>query len=163
MVEHQALHLPIFRHERDAFLDRLGRASQTLSRAVELGARRASIGRSAEDGLQNLGAPAADQASKAVDFAVHQREVDAAQAVVDDAGQSEKLTLARGRGRASWARVLVAASRFASALACFGPTIAATSVFMSVSAVLNVPTLAPSRKTVTRCEMRNTSFSRWVT
>ncbi|MGY4314902.1 hypothetical protein ACVWW1_004229 [Bradyrhizobium sp. JR3.5] len=43
------------------------------------------------------------------------------------------------------------------------PMMAFTSRFMSVSAVTNVPALAPSRSTVTRCEISNTSLSRWVT
>ncbi|MGY4253814.1 hypothetical protein ACVI1L_000882 [Bradyrhizobium sp. USDA 4516] len=43
------------------------------------------------------------------------------------------------------------------------PMMEFTSRFMSVSAVTNVPALAPSRSTVTRCEISNTSLSRCVT
>ena len=50
--------------------------------------------------------------------------------------------------------------RWAWAAAWFGPTMAATSCRISVSAVAKVPTLLPSRNTVTRCDTRKTSFSR---
>src|SRR6202453_4102207 len=104
MVEHQSLPLPVFRHERDAFFDCLGRPSHMLGSAAE--AKLAGFNRTErEDCLENLGAPAADQAGKAVDFPCPQREVDATQAVVGDSGQSEKL--ARGCGRAIWALPLV--------------------------------------------------------
>ncbi len=150
MIEHQSLQLPILRHQRDALFDRLGGTSHLLRNAVEPELAPDDRPQS-EDGLQDLRAAAADQAGEAMNLPIHQREVDAAQAVVDDARQGEKLAPARA-GASADARAAPSSSRaaFVSAMACFGPTIAATSVLISVSAVLNVPTLAPSRKTVTR-------------
>ena len=83
MVEHESLHLPIFRHERDAFFDRLDRASHLLRNIVE--PEFASDDRTeSEDRLQDFRATATNQTGKTVNFPFHEREVDAMQAIVDD-------------------------------------------------------------------------------
>ena len=81
MIENKALRLAIFRHERDAFLDRFRRATKTLDLAAnpEFAAGEWT---EAEQSLENLRPSAADQSSQPMNLPVHQRKVDAAQAVV---------------------------------------------------------------------------------
>ena len=74
MFENQALDVPVLRHQRDALPYRRGRIGSLQRNAVEAGFARQD-GPQAEDRLQDLGASAADQAGKAVDFAAAQFEI----------------------------------------------------------------------------------------
>ena len=163
MIEDEALHLPILRHERDALLDRLRRSREnaeprreSLSSPLAIGRRPNSVSRISVRPLPI--SPASPWISPSISVRSTPRKRS-----LTSAGESTRSGVGgAGPSRLGGGRGFVGDARFRGAHVS-GPTIAATSVFMSVSAVLNVPTFAPSRRTVTRCEMRNTSFSRCVT
>ena len=152
MIEDEALRVPVFRHEGYASADR-HRGPGDAGRPTENRDFAGLDGPKAEDRLENLRPAAPDQSREAMHFALADREVDPPQPVVRDPDKESATSPSdRALGGAAGSRSVWS-----------GPTIAATSCFMSVRAVSNRPALAPSRNTVTRLEMRNTSFSRCVT
>ena len=75
--------MTVFGHERHAELNGLGGRDVRTRLTVDLDGAGVD-GAKTEDGLQNLGATAADQSRESVDFAAAKHEVDVMQAVVAD-------------------------------------------------------------------------------
>ena len=96
MFEDQALDVPVLRHQRDAQPYCCRRIDVLQRDTVQPGLTRLD-GPQAEDGLQDLGASAADKPGKAVDFAGAQFETGPVEPVIADAFQFEH-GLFRGNG-----------------------------------------------------------------
>ena len=70
MIQHQALHVAILGHQGDALIDGVTPGSSAAIALPSISIVAALDRSQAEDGLQNLGAPAADQPGEPVDLAL---------------------------------------------------------------------------------------------